>query len=185
MNVTTKIRQATNDLIIPICLSVMALIMVLMWAEDVYWKYRDFRPLILHLQNDKISILNSGKTVCAGSPLVYGFDFEKTMDVKCTVKRQLVDGSLIMFDPVDPPRKSLGLQSIVADLFVPIYAANREWFMRWTSECEVGPNKRIIPTTAVSEKFRVIDCSKPAKGTQGPPGKPGAPGKPGKDFWGK
>jgi hypothetical protein len=171
--------------LIPLCLSIMTLIMIASWVESYYWKYGTFTPLILHLpveNGGKIPVLNADKTVCTGSDMVYGFDFDKTMDVSCTIKRQLVDGSLIMFEPVDPPRKPLGLQSAIGNLPIPKRTDTKEWFMRWTAECKVGPNERVIPTTAVSEKFHVKDCDKPERGPKGDKGNPGPPGK---NFWGR
>jgi hypothetical protein len=165
-------------------------ILVTMNAERWYWKYWNHVPLVLYggtasNPNEKIKVLNPDNSVCAGELMKYEVDLDKRMDVACTVKRQLVNSYLIPYDPYEPPRKELGRQKAKGALHIPGKTdPGSEWFMRWTSECEVGPDGLKVATTAVSNKFTILDCSTPTKGAKGDIGKDGKPGKDGKDFWG-
>ena len=163
------------------CLIILSTVLVIGWAEVFYWKYWPFTPAVVH---GKIKVLNPNKEVCAGTNMKYEADITKYMDVPYTVKRQLVNSSLIMYDPVYPPRKPLGRQKVYSDIFVPKRADVAEWFMRHTIEYYVGPGgDRIIPVISVSEKFKVIDCDDLAEkgetGKQGVRGMRGEKGEPG------
>jgi hypothetical protein len=131
-------------------------------GERWYWTYWDFKPLTIH---GKIKIKNPGSIVCAGSLMIYEVCFDKTMDVACTIKKQMVNSYLISYDPEEPPRKPLGsYQKATGSAHIPGRTDPGEWFMRWTAECPTGPYGRVIFVNAVSDKFQVIDCEGHSRG---------------------
>jgi hypothetical protein len=151
------------------------------FLEDAYWKYWPFDPATIH----SITVTNPGKAVCAGSPMKYEVEITKNMDVPCSVKRTLVNSSLILYPAEYPPRKKLGYQKVPASIHVPRAADYREYFMKFTIDYEIGPNKRIVSRSKDSELFTVINCAEPREGKQGEPGKQGPAGKDGRNFWGR
>jgi hypothetical protein len=122
-------------------------------AERAIWRYWPFEPLKMC---PTIKVMNPGKVVMAGSMMIYEVSFDKTMPVACTIKRQLINSYRVDYDALTPPQKELGPQKAVSSIHVPSYADAGEWFMRWTAECYVGPENRIISITRESERFQVI-----------------------------
>lgn len=163
--------------------------------------YYDWKPFVLLNEDGLIKIINLNKTVCAGDLMRYVNVIDKRMPGACVVKRQLVNSYVINYDPVEPPEKELGKQAILGTLHVPSKAdPGDHWFMRWSAECDVTFLKRKMIINGISEKFTVVDCSKPAtpqrgaKGEKGDTGgfsifggkqgKQGPKGEPGKDCSG-
>jgi hypothetical protein len=175
---TKEINTKRVFLILVIIITVLAVIAT---AEKYYWRYWPFEPLVVH----SIKVTNPGKTVLVGTLMLYDVNFDKNMDVNCVVKRQLVNHSVINYEPIDPPRKPTGKnQTTPSSIQVPGGTDAAQWFMRWTAECKVGPEERIIAVKKDSEMFTVVRDheEKGERGIQGPRGKEG---KPGKNFWGK
>jgi hypothetical protein len=158
--------------IVLVTLIVMAIASIIMMGERFYWRYWPFTPIVV--STDKIKILNPDHVVVAGSLMFYEVTFDKKMPGACTIRRQLINSYRIDYDAGEPPEKELGPQKAKASIHVPQGTDAGEWFMRWTAECPVGPDKRMISVTRECEKFRVVSNL-----IRGPKGEPG------KNFWGK
>jgi hypothetical protein len=139
--------------IILTCLLILTGFVTLSWIEVWYWRYWPLEPIKVC---PEITVLNPGKMVTAGQLMIYEVAFDKRMDVSCKVKRQLVNSYRIDYDPIEPPRKELGPQKAISSIHVPEKTDPGIWFMRWTADCLVGPEGRVISTTRESEKFQVI-----------------------------
>lgn len=124
--------------------------------EKWYWRYWPFEPAVIH----SITVTNPNKEVCAGDDMTYLVEVTKTLDVPCTVKRTLINSQMLFYAPIQPPRKPLGYQHVSASIHVPRGADYREYYMGFTIDYEIGPEKRIVSVSKNSEKFRVIQCDK-------------------------
>jgi len=121
--------------------------------EDMYWKYWPFDPATIH----SIKVVN--KEVCAGGDMHYVVEITRNMNVPCRVKRSLVNSSLIPYPVLEPPAKPLGYQKVDASIHVPRSAEYREYYMPFTVDYLIGPNKRVISRSMNSERFLVKDCT--------------------------
>jgi hypothetical protein len=136
-----------------VLLSIMAVLSVVLTAEKYYWRYWPFEPIEVC---DPLLVMNPGKIVKAGTLLIYKVDFDKKMDVPCTIQRQLVNGYRIDYDAVKPPRKALGKQSALGQVQVPSGTDVGMWKLRWEISCKVGPEDREISYTRETEPFAVV-----------------------------
>jgi len=135
-------------------LAILSLVMLLRWADYFYWRYFPFEPL--SVCPDKIEVMNPFKQVHAGMLMLYSVKVDKKMPGTCKVKRQLINSYRIDYDPVEPPEKTIGPQTIRSSIHVPSGTDPGIWFMRWTVECPVGTEGRVITVTRESERFMVI-----------------------------
>jgi hypothetical protein len=132
-----------------------AIIILSLNGERWYWKYWPMTPAIVY----GIKVTNPGKTVCPGQPMTYEVDIDRKLKGPVTIKRQLVNSAVITLPSSEPPEKPLGRQIVPAQVPTSRAADYGEWFMRWTAEYELGPEKNRTETISMnSDKYHVVSC---------------------------
>lgn len=158
--------------IVLVCLIILTLISLGMTAEKYYWRYWDFEPIAVY----SIKILNPDKKAHPGGQLNYEIDFDKKMDVYSVITRQISDTYEYKLVPYCPELEPLGRQQVKEHIPIPRVAQYGIFILTWTDTLEVGPEKRKIVVSAVSEPFEVVPDPKERRGRVGKTGATGATG---------
>jgi len=164
--------------VIKISLIIMSIIMLAWWCETFYWRYWPFEPLVIY---GEIKILNPQKIVYPGGLVLIQIDYEKKIDIPVVITTQYRNTFTYDMVPVVPPYKPVGIRTKLATpLLFPRIAEYGKYDLIRTYTYEIGPEKRKISVTAISEPFFCVpDPSKVIvkQGKQGVLRRDGAPGK--------
>lgn len=179
-------KQAIRRILWAVILTAVALIV--MNGEKWFWSYYPFRPAVLYSFTTStepgkvfgIMILNPGKTVYPGGEIEYQIDMDKKMDIAPIIKVEQRNTFSYIMAPFIPPIRPLGRQKVAIKIPVPRMAEYGKYTLYWTAEYLVGPDKRTISLSTISEPYWVIPD--PNEKTKGDRGKPGPAGK---NFWGR
>jgi hypothetical protein len=153
-------------------LVMMVIILLVMNGENWYWRYWPHNPITVC----SLKISPETRTVYPGGFIYYTIEYEKNMDIIPTIHRQLVNTFVYTLSPTFPGLKPIGRNKTTAIVPIPRMAEYGEYQMRWTAVYEIGPEKRVITRTAISDTFRVIPDPKETKGAKGRHWQAGAKG---------
>ena len=134
-------------------LMILCAVVSLLWVERAYWTYWPFEPLVIR----SIEVKNAGNTVCAGSMMIYEMDITKNIDAPVKVRRQLVNSYLLDIPALEPPAKPLGDQIVPAYLDIPSFAEEGTYFMRWSADYSITPD-RVVTVKTQTKPFKVVKC---------------------------
>lgn len=166
----------TSKQTVLVCLIILTLISVGLTAEKYYWQCWPFEPIKVY----SIKILNPDKKTHPGGQLHYEIDFDKKMNVHSVITRQISDTYEYKLVPIYPELEPLGRQRVKEYIPIPRVAQYGVFILTWTDTLEVGPEKRKIVVSAVSEPFSVVPDPNERKGKAGKAGATGATGATGK-----
>lgn len=158
--------------VVLVCLIILTIISIGLTAEKYYWQYWDFKPIIVY----GIKIINPDKKAHPGGQLYYEIDFDKKMNVYSTITRQISDTYEYKLVPYCPELEKLGRQQVKEHIPIPRVAQYGTFILTWTDTFEVGPEKRKISVSVVSEPFEVVPDPNERKGKTGATGATGAKG---------
>jgi hypothetical protein len=145
-------RESSVKKSILFILIIMAGISIVLTAEKYYWRYWPFEPLKIY----SIKVMNADKKVSAGGTLAYEIDFDKKMDICPEVTRQLRNAFVYTYAASNPPLRKLGRQKVWVPVPIPRAAEYGKYRLHWTATYEIGPEKRPISVSAVSDEFEVV-----------------------------
>jgi hypothetical protein len=159
-----------------VCLVLVTTLAIYTQVERMYWRYWPFEPLEIY----SLKIMNVDKKVQAGETLAYELSYNKKMDICPTVSRQLRNAFVYTYAESTPPLRKPGAGKVWVPIPIPRAAEYGKYRLHITYTYEIGPEKRPVMVSAISDEFEVIP--NPAIDRKGPKGDKGEKGK---NFWGK
>jgi hypothetical protein len=163
-------KRAVHKIVWSVILT--AIILLIMNGENWYWRYWPHNPITLY----SLKICPETKKVYPGGFVYYTLDFDKKSTIIPILYRQLINSFVYTLTSTTPTEKALGRQKTTATIPIPRMAEYGEYQIRWTASYEVGPEKRVINRSILSDAFLVVPNPKEVKGEKGDTGDTGKRG---------
>ena len=150
-SITMDKRRSDNIFVPNWIFKTILTILAIGYLTVTYWLFWPYKPLVVIAP---IKIHNLDRQVNPGDYLIYELSLDKKISLPATVHRQLFNNFSITYAPIHN-NLPIGRKIVHIKLLIPAYAEAGEYKLKWVSEYQVNPIRKIA-VEAWSEPFHVV-----------------------------